>query len=80
MIYADGHVDAALVTFTREPPDCWTAQTGRVDSCLFSSADLEDATAFVCGSNRRVQAARQLLLEVGCEPQRIRTERLGLTG
>ena len=47
---------------------------------LSRTADLEDTTAVGCGSDGFVQAARQLLLEAGCDPQRIRTERFGLGG
>jgi ferredoxin-NADP reductase len=37
-------------------------------------------TAFVCGSNGFVEAASELLLDTGFEPEQVRTERFGPTG
>jgi ferredoxin-NADP reductase len=80
VIYADELGDEAVVTYTREAPDGWAGHTGRIDASLLAGDDLEMTTAFVCGSNGFVEAASRLLLEAGCEPQRIRTERFGPTG
>jgi ferredoxin-NADP reductase len=80
VIYADELGDDAALTFTREPPDGWSGHTGRIDSSLLADADVDSCTAFVCGSNGFVEAASRLLLDAGCAPERIRTERFGPTG
>ena len=80
VIYADELADDALVTYTREPPEGWAGNTGRIDAALLSEAGREAAIAFVCGSNGFVEAAATLLLATGFEPGRIRTERFGPTG
>jgi ferredoxin-NADP reductase len=80
VIYADELGDEAVLTFTREPPEGWDGHTGRIDASLLDGTDLDSATAFVCGSNGFVEAASRLLLEAGCPPNRIRTERFGPTG
>jgi ferredoxin-NADP reductase len=79
LIYASELGDDATVTFTRETPADWDGHTGRIDASLF--ADLKPGTvAYICGSNGFVEAASQLLLEVGLPPERVRTERFGPTG
>ena len=80
VIYADELGEEAVLTYTREAPQGWAGHTGRIDASLLADPRLEDPTAFVCGSNGFVEAASRLLLEAGCEPQRIRTERFGPTG
>ena len=78
VIYADELGDETTLTFTREPPPDWTGHTGRIDAELVGRAS--GGLAFVCGSNGFVETATGLLLEAGCEPGRIRTERFGPTG
>jgi ferredoxin-NADP reductase len=80
VIYADELGDEASLTYTREPPDGWTGHTGRIDEPMIEGASLDQATAFICGSNGFVEAASRLLLARGFEAQRIRTERFGPTG
>ena len=80
VIYADELGDDALVTFTRQPPDGWAGHRGRVDAALVAEAGIDGGAAFVCGSNGFVEAASQLLMQAGYEPQQIRTERFGPTG
>jgi ferredoxin-NADP reductase len=82
VIYADELGDDARITFTREPPTGWTGATGRVDASLIAAAttDLGTYTAFICGSHGFVETAAGLLLDAGCPPERIRTERFGPTG
>jgi len=80
VIYADELGDDAVLTFTREPPDGWSGHTGRIDNSLIAAANMPGATAFVCGSNGFVEAASQLLLGTGTDPERILTERFGPTG
>jgi ferredoxin-NADP reductase len=80
LIYADELADDAVITFTREPPEGWTGHTGRIDASLFDDLAVDSVTAFVCGSNGFVEAGSRLLLELGVEAERIRTERFGPTG
>jgi ferredoxin-NADP reductase len=80
IIYADELGDDALVTLTREAPAGWSGATGRVDADLVASVAYEMGPAFICGSNAFVEAASDLLLGSGYEPERIRTERFGPTG
>jgi ferredoxin-NADP reductase len=80
VIYADELGDDALLTYTREPPAGWTGHTGRIDAGLMAEAGLTSGTAFVCGSNGFVESAGGLLLEIGFEPNHVRTERFGPTG
>jgi ferredoxin-NADP reductase len=80
VIYADELGDDAVLTYTREAPEGWAGHTGRIDSSLIAGALPERQIAFVCGSNGFVEAASQLLIESGCHPARIRTERFGPTG
>jgi ferredoxin-NADP reductase len=80
VIYADELGNDAVLTFTRHPPMDWSGHVGRIDSGLLADAALDPAIAFVCGSNGFVEAAADLLLESGLDPQQIRTERFGPTG
>ena len=80
LIYADELGDEALLTFTRAAPQGWAGHTGRIDSALLAEVIDDAQLAFVCGSNGFVEAASGLLLEVGLEARRIRTERFGPTG
>ncbi|MEA2420814.1 MAG: hypothetical protein QOE60_3020, partial [Thermoleophilaceae bacterium] len=77
VIYADELGDEAELTFTREPPADWAGHTGRIDASMLAGAS---GTAFVCGSNGFVEAASELLLDTGFEPEQVRTERFGPTG
>jgi ferredoxin-NADP reductase len=80
VIYADELDADAALTYTREPPEGWDGHTGRIDAALISTADTADGIAFVCGSDGFVEAASQLLIEAGFQPEAIRTERFGPTG
>ena len=80
VIYPGELDDDAVLTYTREPPEGWTGHTGRIDSALIGAAAPDTGIAFVCGSNGFVEAASELLLDLGFEADRIRTERFGPTG
>ena len=80
VIYHGELGDETVLTFTREPPPGWSGHTGRINAALVSEAAPEPGTAFVCGSNGFVETASALLLEVGFDPARVRTERFGPTG
>jgi ferredoxin-NADP reductase len=71
------------ITLTREQPEGWQGHTGRVNRELL--ADVVWPTAdrpliYVCGPTGFVETAAQLLVALGHEPGRIRTERFGPTG
>ena len=78
LIY-EGELSDATLTYTREAPDGWTGHTGHIDAELLRGPADGARLAFVCGSNGFVEAASDLLLELGMEPGAIRTERFGPT-
>jgi ferredoxin-NADP reductase len=70
-------------TLTREQPPGWTGYARRIDTGLIAEVAWpapDEPRVFVCGSTRFVDAAADGLLELGYEPQWIRTERFGATG
>jgi ferredoxin-NADP reductase len=79
VIYADELGAETTLTFTRQPPEGWTGHTGRIDAALLAGTGAVDGTAFVCGSNAFVEAASELLVDLGVDPTAIRTERFGPT-
>ena len=72
-----------MYTLTRAQPPGWQMYSRRVDRDLLAevapSPD-ELAQAFVCGPTPFVEAVAEALVELGHEPQRIKTERFGPTG
>jgi ferredoxin-NADP reductase len=80
VIYNDEIASDALLTYTREAPEGWTGHTGHVDTELLREPAAGVELAFVCGSNGFVETASGLLLELGMDPDSIRTERFGPTG
>jgi ferredoxin-NADP reductase len=80
VIYADELGDETVLTYTREAPDGWAGHIGRVDRSLIDDAGVEPGIAFICGSNGFVEAASQLAMDAGFEPNQIRTERFGPSG
>ena len=68
-------------TLTREQPGGWTGYSRRVDSELLAEvAPAELALAFVCGPTPFVENVAQVLVDLGHEPARVKTERFGPTG
>jgi len=70
-------------TLTRSQPEGWTSYSRRIDRELLQDVAwpaADEPKVFVCGSTRFVDAAADGLVELGHEPQRIRTERFGATG
>jgi ferredoxin-NADP reductase len=80
VIYAAELGDDAVLTFTGEPPGGWSGHTGRIDAALIAEAGVEPRIAFICGSNGFVEAASELAVDAGLDPQQIRTERFGPSG
>jgi ferredoxin-NADP reductase len=79
VIYEDEIGDDALLTYTREAPEGWSGHTGHIDAELLREPAAGARLAFVCGSNGFVEAASDLLVELGMQPGAIRTERFGPT-
>lgn len=72
-----------LHTLTRSHPDGWAGLTRRVDSEMlaipgFMPEDSPDV--FICGPTGFVEAVATILVDMGHEPGRLRTERFGPSG
>jgi ferredoxin-NADP reductase len=70
-------------TLTRAQPDGWTGPRRRIDSAMLGEASFppcERPWNFVCGPTSLVETAAAMLLELGHDASRIRTERFGPTG
>jgi ferredoxin-NADP reductase len=80
VIYADELGEGAVLTYTRQAPAGWTGHTGHVDAELLREPASGAQIAFVCGSTGFVETASDLLLDLGMEPESIRTERFGPSG
>ena len=90
LLYADelAHLDGAdglevRTTLTRERPDGWAGLTGRVDAAMLEHVGppaAEGPRAYVCGPTPFVEAAADLLVDLGHDPGRIHAERFGPTG
>ena len=79
VIYEDELGGDAVLTYTREAPGGWTGHTGHIDAELLREPAAGAQLAFVCGSNGFVETGSDLLLELGMDPESIRTERFGGT-
>jgi ferredoxin-NADP reductase len=70
-------------TLTREAPPGWTGYHRRIDADLLRDvawpAD-QRPLIYICGPTPFVETAATLLVALGHEPQRIKTERFGPTG
>ncbi|MGY4642974.1 ferredoxin reductase [Cellulomonas sp. URHB0016] len=69
--------------WTRRAPDGWTGRVGRVDRARLEAACFPpDARAhvFVCGPTPFVETVADLLVDLGHDAERMRTERFGPTG
>jgi len=70
-------------TLTRAHPPGWQGWTRRVDAGMLVAlgpAAEEKPRVYVCGPTPFVEHAANLLLDIGHEPEAIRTERFGPTG
>jgi ferredoxin-NADP reductase len=78
--YAEADVQLAL---TRAWPADWPGHRGRIDRAVVEAVawpPQERPRIYVCGPTGFVEAAAELLVASGHEPQSIRTERFGPTG
>jgi ferredoxin-NADP reductase len=70
-------------TLTRRQPQNWTGYARRIDTAMLAEAawpPAEKPLAYTCGPTALVETVADLLLELGYEPERIKTERFGPTG
>lgn len=70
-------------TLTRQQPPNWMSYRRRIDREMLADTawlPTEKPLAFVCGATAAVEAVANYLLELGYEPERIKTERFGPTG
>jgi ferredoxin-NADP reductase len=70
-------------TLTRSQPEGWPGYSRRIDGEILREVAWpasDRPQVFVCGSTRFVDTAADGLVELGYEPQSIRTERFGATG
>jgi ferredoxin-NADP reductase len=72
--------DDAVITYTREFPDGWMGARGRVSRALLEPVGRTDGAAFVCGSQGFVEATTDVLLALGYDQARVKTERFGPSG
>jgi ferredoxin-NADP reductase len=70
-------------TLTRNWPDKWAGCRRRIDKAMLAEAGFtpwQDPKIFVCGPTQLVESVSRLLVELGHDPQTIKTERFGPTG
>ena len=70
-------------TLTRLHPPNWTSYRRRIDRAMLAETGwrpAEKPLAFTCGPTALVETVATYLLELGYEPDRIKTERFGPTG
>jgi ferredoxin-NADP reductase len=70
-------------TLTRSQPPGWTGYARRVDAEMLAEVGpsrTESPRAYVCGPTPFVEAVAQGLVQLGHEPQMVKTERFGPTG
>jgi ferredoxin-NADP reductase len=71
------------ITLTREWPQGWDGDRGRIDRRLLEEASWQPAERpliYVCGPTALVETVADALVRIGHDPSRIRTERFGPTG
>jgi ferredoxin-NADP reductase len=70
-------------TLTRSQPPTWAGYARRVDEEMLAElgpGPAERPRIYVCGSTPFVEAVAKALVQLGHEPQRVKTERFGATG
>jgi len=71
------------LTLTREPTKGWMGLRRRIDRMMLAEVawpPAERPHVFVCGGTLLVEAVATALIELGHDPQRVKTERFGPTG
>jgi ferredoxin-NADP reductase len=70
-------------TLTRSQPPAWTGYARRVDAEMLAQVGPSPAQlpiVYVCGPTPFVEPAAEVLVQLGHEPHRVKTERFGSTG
>jgi ferredoxin-NADP reductase len=70
-------------TLTRSQPPAWTGYARRVDAEMLAEVGPSPAQlpiVYVCGPTAFVEPAAEVLVQLGHEPHRVKTERFGSTG
>jgi ferredoxin-NADP reductase len=70
-------------TLTRAQPPAWSGYSRRVDMAMLTESTFppdQKPHVFVCGPTGFVEAVASTLLDLGHQPERIKTERFGPTG
>jgi ferredoxin-NADP reductase len=78
----DGALEV-IHTLTRSQPPGWTGYSRRIDREMLEEiapSPEQRPLAFVCGPTPLVEAVATVLVELGHEPARVKTERFGPTG
>ncbi len=72
-----------FLTFTRAQPPGWKGFARRIDQEMLGAVIAPlglDALTYICGPTLLVEAAADFLIQIGVQPQQLRTERFGPTG
>jgi ferredoxin-NADP reductase len=77
VFYREELGEETTLTYTRRTPEAWTGASGRVDAEILGRLAWPDGMVYKCGPNGFVETATQLLMKLGHDPARIRTERFG---
>jgi ferredoxin-NADP reductase len=78
----DGGLDVSYV-FTREAPDGYSRPTGRIAVADINNGGWPpefEPNCFVCGPTGFVEIVADILVALGHDPRRVKTERFGPTG
>ena len=70
-------------TLTRHQPADWSGYTRRIDRAMLAEVawpPSEQLQAFICGPTALVETVASALVELGYDPQRVKTERFGPSG
>jgi ferredoxin-NADP reductase len=70
-------------TLTRAQPPGWTGFARRIDADMMAEVGPPPALAphiYICGPTALVESAANMLVELGHDPARVKTERFGPTG
>jgi ferredoxin-NADP reductase len=70
-------------TLTRSQPADWTGYRRRIDRAMLADVawpPSEQPRAFICGPTALVETVASALVELGHDPQRVKTERFGPSG
>jgi ferredoxin-NADP reductase len=79
----DGDGLTVVHTLTRSQPAAWTGYARRVDAEMLAEVGprpAESPHVYICGPTPFVEAVAEALVQLGHDPQAVKTERFGPTG